>query len=293
MSHPRCWIALIGSGALALFAISWPPVTAQTYAVVLSVNDPRPMGEAVLSLIRSYPVTITYEDPRYEYSGDLRNVTRDGSKTSRPQVRMIVPRGRALQAAYDVSQATGAPVDIDDAVQKIIDSNNRAPSGGHFELRRRGDALHVVPTEVRDSNGRWIRQQSVLDVPITFSSGGERNFFELVDALIKEASGASGQKIVSAGLVAGSFACSRGCAEYNRTVEASNEPARDVLIRLLHSMNARYSWVLYYDPSMRCYFFNIVFGMERPEPKVEPYRPTPKPGDPTPIGVPFNVANAR
>ena len=290
MSQARSWIALIAPAIL--FAISSRADTGQTYAVVLSVNDPRPMGEAVLSLIRSYPVTITYEDPRYEYADDLRDVTLEVGKTSKPQVRTIVPRGGALQATYDVSQATGAPADIADAVQKIIDSNNLARRGGHFELRRSGDTLHVVPTEVRDSNGRWIPQRSVLDEPITYSSGEERNFFELVDAITTEASAASGQKIVSVG-GGGSFACSLGCAEYKRSVEASNEPARDVLVRLLRSMNARYTWVLYYDPTMHYYFFNLVLGIERPEPKIEPYRPTPKPGDPTPTGVPFNVASAR
>jgi hypothetical protein len=290
VTQARPWIALIGSAAL--FATSWPPATAQTYAVVLSVNDPRPMGEAVLSLIRSYPVTITYEDPRYEYAGDLRDVTREVSTNSQSHVRTIVPRGGAFQAAYDVSQSTGVPVDIGDAVQKIIDSNNLA-QGGHFELDRSGDTLHVVPTEVRDSNGRWIRQQSVLDVPITYSSGVEKNFFELVDAITQEASAASGHKIVSSGFGAGSLACSLGCTEYNRTVDASNESARDVLVRLLRSMNARYTWVLYYDPSMHYYLFNLVLGRERREPKVEPYRPTPKPGDPPPTGVPFNLARAR
>jgi hypothetical protein len=291
VTQGRSWIALIGSAAL--FAASWPPATAQTYAVVLAVNDPRPMGEAVLSLIRSYPVTITYEDPRYEYADDLRDVTRQVSKASKAQSRTIVPRGGALHATYDVSQETGAPVDMADAVQNIIDSNNRARQGGHFALHRSGNTLHVVPTEVRDGNGRWIRQQSVLDVPISYSSGGEKNFFELVDAITKEASAASGYKIVSAGFAAGSFACSLGCTEYNRTVDANNESARDVLIRLLRSMNARYTWVLYYDPAMHCYFFNLVLGMERPEPKIEPYRPTPKPGDPTPSGVPFNLASSR
>jgi hypothetical protein len=96
MSRSRSLIALLASAAiLASFSAA---ANAQTYAVVLSVNDGRPMGQAVLSLIRSYPVTITYEDPRYEYAGDLRDITRPVSKTRDAEVRTIVPKGGALQA---------------------------------------------------------------------------------------------------------------------------------------------------------------------------------------------------
>jgi hypothetical protein len=263
-----------------------PAASGQTYAVVLSVNDGRPLGQAVLSLIRSYPVTITYEDPRYEYGGDLRDITGQVSKTRDPQVRTIVPKGGALRATYDVSQETGEPVDMADAIQKLVDANNQARQGGHFEVLRSGETFHVVPTEVRDSKGRWIRQRSVLDTPITFSSGGERDGFELIDAILQEASVASGQKIVG-GRANVVMACSSlGCIQDKRTVDARNEPARDVLIRLVNSLNPRYTWVLYYGAPESYYVFNLVLGVQRPE-------PTPKPRDPTPAGVPFNLASTR
>ena len=291
MSRSPALIALLASAAiLACFP---PAVRAQTYAVVLSVNDARPTGQAVLSLIRSYPVTITYEDPRYEYAGDLRDVTRQVSKSRHPEIRAIVPRGGALQATYDVSQDTGEPVDMAGAIQRIIDANNRARHGAHFELVRSGDAFHVVPTEVRDGNGRWVPQRSVLEASITFSSGGERDGFELIEAILHELSAASGQKIVG-GLAGVAMACgSVGCIQNKRTVDARNEPARDVLIRLVSSLNARYSWVLYYAPDVHYYVFNLVLGVERTEPKIDHHLPTPKPGDPTPAGVPFNLASAK
>jgi len=243
------------------------------------------MGQAVLSLIRSYPVTITYEDPRYEYAGDLRDVTREVSK-SHHEVRTIVPKGGALQGTYDVSQDTGEPVDMADAIQRLVDANNRARQGGHFEVLRSGETFHVVPTEVRDSRGRWIPQRSVLDTPITFSSGGERDGFDLIEAILHEVSIASGRKIVG-GRPSVAMVCSRlGCAENKRSIDATNEPARDVLMRLVSSLNARYTWVLYYGGPGSDYVFNLVLGAQRPE-------PTPKPRDPTPAGVPFNLASAR
>ncbi len=72
-----------------------------------------------------------------------------------------------------------------------------------------------------------------------------------------------------------------------------NEPARDVLLRLLQSVNPRYTWVLYYKPTECSYWFNLVLGVQRPAPKIESHRPTPKPGDPTPTGVPFKEASAK
>jgi len=284
VSRPLRLIALLAS--IALVAGVSPAASAQTYAVVLSVNDARPMGQAVLSLVRSYPVTITYEDPRYEYAGDLRDISGEVRKTREPQVRTIVPKGGALQATYDVSQDTGEPVDVAAALQNLVDANNRARYGGHFAVLRSGETLHVVPTEVRDSGGRWIPQGSVLDTPITFSSGGERDGFELIEAILREVSVASGQEIAG-GRPNIAMVCfsSLACAENKRTVDATNESARDVLIRLVSSLNARYTWVLYYGSQERRYVFNLVLGVERAE-------PTPKPRDPTP-GVPFNLASAR
>ena len=290
VSHPRPWTALLA--ATAFLAGSPPAVRGQTYSVVLSVNDPRPMAQAVLALIRSYPVTITYEDPRYEFAGDLREVTRPPRETLRPQVGTVVPRGGVFQAAYDVAEDTGQPVDLTAAIQSIIDANNQAPHGAHFALRRSGDIFHVVPAEIRDGSGRWMPQRSILDVPITFSSAAERGAFELLDAILKEISAATGRVIIGR-YASGPLACGIPCAAYDRKIDARNEPARDVLMRLLHSLNPRYTWVVYYGLPERSYVFNLVLGKERAEPQIEQPRPTPKPGDQTPPRVPFNLASTR
>jgi hypothetical protein len=290
LSRPRSLIALFASAAV-LAGVAFG-ARAQTYTVVLSVNDSRPMGQAVLSLIRSYPITITYEDPRFEYAGDLQELTRQVSKTDQPNARTIVPKGGAFHAAYDVSQDTGEPVDMADAIQELIEANNRAREGGHFEVLGRGETFHVVPTEVRDSKGRWIAQRSVLDTPITFSSGGARDGRELIEAILGEVSDKSGQKIAAARVHVAIPCSGPACVESKRTIDARNEPARDVLMQLVSSLNRRYAWVLYYDASARYYVFNLVLGVERPEPNTQPYPQTQKPGNPTP-GVPFNLASAR
>jgi hypothetical protein len=52
-------------------------VGAQTNSVSFYVDGARPVAEAILSLTDRYPVVITYEDPRFEYSGDIKDVTVD------------------------------------------------------------------------------------------------------------------------------------------------------------------------------------------------------------------------
>ena len=281
MTRPRSWISLIA--ATAFLAGLSRAAGAQTYTVVLSVNDARPMAEAVLSLIRTYPVTITYEDPRYEYAGDLHDVARQVSKTPHPPFRSIGPRGGALQATYDVSEETGAPLDMAAAIQSVVDANNLARFGGHFEVRQSGATFHVVPTEVRDGKGRWVPQQSLLDAPITFSSGGNKDGFGLIEAILREVSAASGERIVGGRPAIAINCTSPGCIENERVVDATNEPARDVLMQLVSSLNPRYTWLLYYDAAERRYYFNLVLGVERGQTKNEHPRPRPpKPGDPTP-----------
>jgi hypothetical protein len=54
----------------------------------------------------------------------------------------------------------------------------------------------------------------------------------------------------------------------------------------VNSLNPRYTWVLYYGAPESYYVFNLVLGVQRPE-------PTPKPRDPTPAGVPFNLASTK
>jgi hypothetical protein len=106
-------------------------------------------------------------------------------------------------------------------------------------------------------------------------------------------SAASGEKIVGGRPAIAVNCSSPGCIENERVVDATNEPARDVLMRLVSSLNPRYTWVLYYDASQRCYYFNLVLGVERANPKIEhPRLRPPKPGDPTPgqRGPPANAA---
>jgi hypothetical protein len=250
-------------------------VLSQTDTV--SVNDPRPLQAAVISLLEKYPVTITYEDPRYVYSSDVRDAT---IKEPPPgKLRHMIPNGGVLQATYEVSEETGQPTDFASAIQAIIDAQNVSTVGGRFAVLQNGQTFHVVPSEIRDSRGAWIKQPSVLDTPITFSSGGPVDGFQLLDGIVKEISTASGQRFwgVNPGRLMGSL------FRYQGEVEAKDEPARDVLMSVLRSIGPRFTYLLDYDPAGQAYMLSIWLSAAPPE-EPKPSLPRPKAGDPKPGG---------
>ena len=282
MYATRYWISLLVSTAL-LTGVSANARGQTTDVNVLSVNDPRPLEAAVLSLIRKYDVSVTYEDPRYEYSGEMRDITDQVNKSSKPpKVRTIIPIGGLLQASYAVSRQSGQLASPADAIHAIVDAQNANAMGGRFAVQQSGDTFHIVPTEVRDSNGAWINQQSVLDTRITFSSIDGESAESLVESVLKEVSSVSGQKLLVGLFPIGPTAVGGG--GYHTKVEAKNEPARDVLMSLLHSISPRLTWVLNYDPSDHSYYFNVMTIAAPPEPENTRTLIPPQPGTRTPGG---------
>src|SRR5689334_5004465 len=155
MCTKRYSVALIATAAIAGFSAS---VRGQTEAVVLSVDNPRPLSAAVRTLIHSYPIVITYEDPRFEYAGDLRDATDDVRKRFPSATQTRFPIGGTLEVTYDVSVQSGQPIGIADTLQRIVDAKNAMPNGGRFAVYQSGDTFHVVPASIRNSGGAWIEQ---------------------------------------------------------------------------------------------------------------------------------------
>ena len=226
-------------------------------------DDPRPLEAAVLSLIGRYPVMITYEDPPYAFSADVKDVTDIVRKSpSTRKDRILVPQGHALQASFDVSAATGQPTNLAEALDTLVDAKNANPIGGRFGVVRNGNLFHIVPIEVRDRDGRWIKAGSILDTPITLSTE-TLNGYALIESILKRVSAASGTDI---GLSAERFA--NAFARYSGKVEAQNEPARDILLRTLRGVSTRFTWMLNYDPSGRYYVFAVELAAEPPPAEV-------------------------
>jgi hypothetical protein len=249
------------------------------------VNSGRPVAAAVVELLKRYPVVITYEDPRYTYAGDLKDVTEQIRNPQAPPrndgPRVLVPVGGQLQVRYAVSSLTNEPASLESALESIVEAKAALPAGGRFRVERSGSVFHVVASQVRDPSGQWVEHTSVLDAPLTLKTG-ELNGVDMIRAIVDEVSARSGVKF---GFNA--IRVMRVLADYRGAVEANNEVAREVMLRTLQGIDERLTWLLYYDPLMQGYALNIVATSADPtiEFRGEP-RSRARPGDVSPVGRP-------
>jgi hypothetical protein len=254
----------------------------------IAVDDGRPVASAVIELMERHPVVITYEDAAYAYRDDIKDVTEEVRNPASPRsdtgYRVLVPVGGPLHVSYDVSSQTDKPTDLAAVLSSIVQSKNSMQTGGRFRVVQAGDVFHVIASQERDASGRWIDHASPLDLPITLTTETV-NGRQAIEAILKEVSSRTGIEFMVTTMGGRSL-----MSQYHSVVQAQNEVARDVLLRTLHAMSDRLSWLMYYDAFTKRYFFNIVAASAEPRPVAVPSEnpPTPiKPGDPTPTGVPF------
>lgn len=259
-------------------------VVAQTAVIDLAVDDARPVSRAIDEFIKQDPYLISYEDPRYEYSGDVRDVTEEIGAARPGATRVIVPAGGTLDlrqlpiTAKDQQSrisSTERKVVAGQALRQIVEMQASRNSGGRFVVEQSDQMLHVVPAFVRNDQGEWIALSSILKHEISIGRA-ERSAVEMLNEICSAVTEASGIKVVFASgpLRALHFARS--------IQEADNEPARDVLIRTLGQAGGHMTWKLWYGPSTPWYILNIVAV---PQP-VEPKQPSTSPSIPADVKPP-------
>jgi hypothetical protein len=219
--------------------------------VKLSVNDPRPVAEAVKQLQEKYGWIITYEDPRLVNEGDLLDVTDPTYLQAHPGgSRALAHKGGHLEISYFVSSATGKPENPTALLQMLLNAHAASANPGRFELKQSGQVFHVIPAQVKDVSGRWVHQASILNIPITFPEK-ERSVLETLEAITGAISSATQLKVAIGAIPLNFF------VRHRTTQSASSEPAREALIRTLESTNRKFSWRLLYDPGMKMFALNV------------------------------------
>ena len=241
----------------------------QTREEVLRVDGARPVGEAVLELTRNYPVTVTYEDPRYEFEGDLRDIT-NRKNPNAPDRRVLVPRGGNLEVRFNVLVETNRPTDLAGTLTEILEYHRLSGFPGHFAILQTGEAFHIVPTEVRGANGRWIPQTSIMATPITIKAQ-EINGFDAVDLVADKVEEGIG---IFVGIAIGRC-CANAVLGSTIQLEANAEPARDVLLRTLQSIaKDRLTWGLNYAADTQRYYLNLRAVPAQPSPVTFDFEPS-------------------
>ena len=254
----RVAIGLLGLASGALLAADEAGAEQQ-----LSISDGRPVAKAVEVLSKRHGIVITYEDPRYAFEGDLKDVTAAVSRSPvKPGHRVLVPRGGAMQLTYTLSPSSGKLEGLDAVVRKVLDSNVASGGGAQFELIQQDDVLHVVPVMLKNSEGAWVATRSILDTPITLPMES-RSGLQTVDAICNALSAAAK---VNVGIT---MAPTNALASYQVVEGGTNEPARDILSRSLKQLSKgmasrlgenyerQYVWQLLFDPGIKTYALNL------------------------------------
>jgi hypothetical protein len=105
----------------------------------LSVEDGRPLAKAIEVLESRYGWVITYEDPRYAYSGEIKDVTlsvrRDLDKYKPGEApKVLVPKGGPLTFDYDVKSDTDLPSSRETVVRELLKAQAVSGKAGRFRL---------------------------------------------------------------------------------------------------------------------------------------------------------------
>jgi hypothetical protein len=127
--------------------------SAQQTSRVITVNDPRPLAEAIRTLEKVSGQPITYEDPPYTHSADV--VDRSDSFNHKPGVKALLPKGGALNFAYmtnEVSDRNGTAK----VVERLANTFNKTyPSGAQFSVVDKDGMFHVVRSASVRHQGMW------------------------------------------------------------------------------------------------------------------------------------------
>jgi len=211
----------------------------------VTIDDPRPIDRALEFLQSKYGYVVTYEDPRYQYGDDLKDVSREATA----RVRTLVPVGGAV--SISVPDNVSDTRTLGSVVHQLLQSHAALQTGGHFRVLEEGGVLHVVPAEVRDHNGNWQPQVPVLDLAITIPKFTNIDGVMMLQSICEALSNASGTPVLVGTMPLNMLSQHRG------DLEANSEVARAVLLRALALSSPSLSWGLLYDAGIRTYFLNV------------------------------------
>lgn len=232
-------------------------------AETLAVNDPRPVAKAIEELEARYGVVITYEDPVYEFAGDLVNVAakvRADYDPARPHAAkpVLIPRGGELRVALPRAANLGKP-DAARLAEAVCAPTLKGDAAARFGVKGAGDVQHVVPLAARNAQGERAPAASPLDAVVNLPSA-DRTGLESLEALFALIESQTGAKVVPGTMPLNlmlngrvRFGC-EGCT------------AREAALEILRGLGGRLSWQLFYDANEKYHVFNVHSVAVQPAP---------------------------
>jgi len=182
-------------------------------SLALDVYDCRPMAEAVIALGEQLQCAITYEDPPFEFSGDLLPVYSDSM--------MRVPKGGRLSLTY---QKTDDKLGI---ITQLSAEHSASGNAGDFIVIQTGDIYNVIPLRYKNKAGKHVDHHSIIDTRISLALK-DTNCQKALEAVCEAVSSANARFRLSLGQTPLNAFMQ---TPYSR--EVVDEPARDVINEIL------------------------------------------------------------
>ncbi|MBK9167950.1 MAG: hypothetical protein IPM24_10845 [Bryobacterales bacterium] len=222
--------------------------------------------QAVDHLQRNYRIAINYEDPPFQFEGDIQDITdqvqNPRQRAANPNARIRVPRGGRLAMPH-VPVRPGVVADALPAIGQLLSAYEGAGFPGRFRLLQEADALTVTPVALRTAQGEWTTVTSVLSAPVSFDRQ-ERAAAEVLDEVLKQVSAARGVKVGLAWLPMGAFATTRVNLGADRTPAASvlRDLFREITTQIRGALvsseaGVLLSYRLLFDPGVRYYMLTV------------------------------------
>lgn len=157
---------------LAVLAAICPGASTQTSEVArverhgdsanLSVRTFRPMDAIATELGSQFGISVSAEDPVFQFRGDLMDISVEVPKV-RPGTLVPARWGFDMQFALN---PRGSPENIRELLARIVaEANLQSPFA--YRLDEVGGAFFFVPTRTRDSQGRSIATTPLPDRLVT------------------------------------------------------------------------------------------------------------------------------
>jgi len=226
-------------------------------SIIVDVIDARPLSAALqlVSAEYEFPLDMTYEDPRYVYEGDLVGLT----------PTMLGLRGnKVLSTIIAVSGKSKTRENFVEAIATLVEIQNTSGDGARFRVEESSDIIHILPVAFRGETGRVVGQDAILDTRITIEAqqlSGLGMLRAIQEAISLSSGGTFSSepgRLLGNTLHAGRVPLSM-LSNYRGVLEAKDEPAREVIMRMLRAVDSGPAWQLFvtFEPTYKNYWINI------------------------------------
>ena len=218
----------------------------------LHVSSARCLASAIYTMWRRYGLPLTYEDAPLRYEGDLVDVTAPSYKVKSPTDRAFDPRGGALDVLFDVKDAEGRPVEVDQFLSNLLNAYKATGFPGVYKVVQDATGtFHIIPESTRDAYGNEKAVAPLMDCELAIPQKPGRTNKELIDMLVASLTAQTGAKVVLGKPLPPIF---------ENDVFPDGFPsisARAALEQAFYRSGGHRFWMLLWDPTFRYYVLSI------------------------------------